>query len=89
MEEELEHNALESEAQTQSGLTMKVNESEHGKISQFRSVQVDTEGSTAKNAYSANEVLRYAVIQFGAPRYVMLLCFIINDSIVSALRLCK
>jgi hypothetical protein len=59
MEEESEPNALESEAQTQSGVIMKVNESEDGKISQLRSVQVDTESSTAKNDYSANEVLRY------------------------------
>jgi hypothetical protein len=67
MEQERGHNALESAAQIQSGVIMKVSEAKDGRISQFPSVQVDTEGSPAKNDYSANEVLRYAVIQLGAP----------------------
>jgi hypothetical protein len=58
MEEEREHNALESAAQAHSGVVMKFCETEDGRISQFRSVQVDTKGSPAKNDYSANEVLR-------------------------------
>jgi hypothetical protein len=86
MEEERGHNALKSAAQIQSGVIMKVSEAEDGRISQFRSVQVDTEGSPAKKDYSANEVLRYALIQFGAPRYVTLPCFVITFSIVYSLK---
>jgi hypothetical protein len=77
MEEEREHNALKSAGPIQSGVIMKVSDTEDGRISQFHSVQVDTEDSPAKNEYSANEVLRYAVIQFGAPRHVTLLYFVI------------
>jgi hypothetical protein len=86
MEEEREHHALESVAQTQIGVIMKVSETKDARISQFRSAQVDNEGNLAKNDYSANEVLRYAVIQFGAPIYVTVLCFVINDSIVYGLK---
>jgi hypothetical protein len=64
MEQGREHNATESAAQIQSGVIMKVSETEDGKISQFRSLQVDPECSCDKNDCSANEVLKYAVIQF-------------------------
>jgi hypothetical protein len=84
MEEEHEHSAVESAAQIQNGVIKKVSETEDGRISQFHSGQVDAEGSPAKNEYSANEVLRYAVIQFGAPRYVTLLYFVITVVVLMA-----
>jgi hypothetical protein len=63
MEQERKNNALEWAAQIQSGVMMKVSETEDGRISHF-SAQLKIQGNPAKNDYSANEVLNYAVIQF-------------------------
>jgi hypothetical protein len=72
MEQERENDVVESAAQILSGVILKVSEFEEGRISQFRSAQLETQDSPAKNDYSANEVLKYTVIQF-ALEYV--LCF--------------
>jgi hypothetical protein len=70
MEQERENDVVESAAQILSGVIMKVSEFEEGRISQFHSVQLETQGSPAKNGHSANEVLKYTVIQF-ALQYVL------------------
>jgi hypothetical protein len=68
MEQERENDAIESAAQIQSGVIMKASGTVDGRTSQFQD-------SPAKNDYSANEVLKYTVIQF-AFQYITLPWFV-------------
>jgi hypothetical protein len=62
MECEHTHNAEESTAQTQGGIIMKINLSDHEKASRFRSLQFDFEGQPAEKDYSRNEVMKHISI---------------------------
>jgi hypothetical protein len=62
MECEHTHNVEESTAQTQGGIILEVDLTEHEKVLHFRSPQFGLEDQHAQKEYSGNEVIKHIAI---------------------------